>query len=62
MDLSLSKISTSQTFINNNNNLYKKGSSFDSTHKDEITVMIEMSDSMFATAGNDKQIGKEINK
>ena len=56
MDLSLSKISTSQTFINNNNNLYKKGSSFDSTHKDEITVMIEMSDSMFATAGNDKQI------
>ena len=58
MDLSLSlsyaKSNMSQNLINNN--LYKPSNSFDSTHKDDITVMIEMADSMFATAGKDKRI------
>ena len=39
-----------------NTNLYKPANSFISTHKDDITAMIEMADSMFATAGNDKRI------
>ena len=56
MDLSsvYTKSSISQNLLNNN--LYERATSFDSTHKDDITVMIEMSDSMFATAGNDKRI------
>ena len=48
------KSSMSQNVINTN--LYKPANSFISTHKDDITAMIEMADSMFATAGNDKRI------
>ena len=54
VDFSISKTSFSQNLLNNN--LYERATSFDSTHKDDITAMIEMSDSMFATAGNDKRI------
>ena len=63
LSLSLSKSSVTQNLLNNN--LYERATSFDSTHKDDITVMIEMSDSKFATAGNDKRIviwEREIDK
>ena len=63
LSLSLSKSSVAQNLLNNN--LYERATSFDSTHKDDITVMIEMSDSKFATAGNDKRIviwEREIDK
>ena len=63
LSLSLSKASVTQNLLNNN--LYERATSFDSTHKDDITVMIEMSDSKFATAGNDKRIviwEREIDK
>ena len=40
----------------NTNNVYKKLNSFVSSHKDDINVMIEMNDSMFASGGNDKII------
>lgn len=42
--------------INTNNHLYEKTNSFLSNHKDDINVMIEMDNSMFATGGNDKAI------
>ena len=42
--------------INTNTHLYEKSNSFFSTHKDDINVMIEMDNSMFATGGNDKTI------
>ncbi len=63
LSLSLSKSCVTQNLLNNN--LYERATSFDSTHKDDITVMIEMSDSKFATAGNDKRIviwEREIDK
>ena len=63
LSLSLSKSTVAQNLLNNN--LYERATSFDSTHKDDITVMIEMSDSKFATAGNDKRIviwEREIDK
>ena len=44
------------SFVVSNNFLYDKANSFLSSHKDDINVMIEMSDSMFATGGNDKMI------
>ena len=42
--------------VNNIGHLYEKATSFISNHKDDINVMIEMSDSMFASGGNDKII------
>ena len=65
IDLSLSQSKSCVTQNLLNNNLYERATSFDSTHKDDITVMIEMSDSKFATAGNDKRIviwEREIDK
>ena len=65
IDLSISPSKSSVTQNLLNNNLYERATSFDSTHKDDITVMIEMSDSKFATAGNDKRIviwEREIDK
>ena len=44
------------SFQLNVNYLYEKGNSFLSNHKDDINVMIEMDDSMFASGGNDKSI------
>ena len=42
--------------ISINNCLYEKANSFYSEHKDDINVMVEMSNSMFASGGKDKQI------
>ena len=40
----------------NINQFYEKSNSFLSNHKDDINVMIEMDDSMFASGSNDKNI------
>ena len=53
-ELTLSKNNLSQNLFTNN--LYERATSFVSKHTDNINVMIEMSDSMFASAGNDKHI------
>ena len=42
--------------ISINNCLYEKANSFYSEHKDDINVMVEMSNSMFASGGKDKLI------
>lgn len=41
---------------NDNCDLYEKANSFLSTHIDDINIMIEMNDSIFASGGNDKKI------
>ena len=54
-DLSLTKNNTmTQNLLNNS--LYERATSFLSNHKDDINVMVEMSNLMFASAGNDKRI------
>ena len=53
-ELTLSKNNLSQNLFTNN--FYERATSFVSKHTDNINVMIEMSDSMFASAGNDKHI------
>ena len=63
-NLSLSRNVTSEplTIKNNsnriilNNNLYERGNSFFSEHNDEINVMVEMNDLMFASGGKDRHI------
>lgn len=64
IDLSLIRSETYDNFnekalsnqVISNNSLYKKSNSFVSNHKDDINVMVEMSDSMFASGGKDKRI------
>ena len=48
------KSNTNQIIMNNN--LYERANSFLSKHTDDINVMVEMSNLMFASAGNDKHI------
>ena len=48
------KNNQSQSILNNN--LYERGNSFLSKHTDDINVMVEMTDLMFASGGKDKHI------
>ena len=56
MSIEPSSLRSNSIQINNNRSLYNSNNSFKSNHEGDINVMVEMSNEMFASGGNDKKI------
>ena len=56
MSIEPSSLRSNSIQINNNRSLYNSNNSFKSNHEGDINVMVEMSNEMFASGGNDKEI------